>query len=315
MNEKRFFHKGDDFNTEHFFMLPKELFTSPDYISLSNEAKLLYSLMLGRIKLSAKNGWFDSENKAYIFFTIEEIMKLLHIGKDKSVKVISELDEKKGCGLIRRKRSQGGQPAVIYVKRVTVKCNADNDSEVSNSDEKAEKTEVCNSENQKSGVLKNRSLDFGKTDSNNIEYNNIDMSNIYSILSYREPINKKPYQITNKIRDREIYKKIICENIGYDVLIKNHSKSDVDPLVNIMLDTVCSEKDAITICRDKIPVEVVKGRFLKLDMSHIEYVLESLKKTTTKIYNLKSYMLTSLYNSPDTMEQYYTNAVNHTFYG
>ena len=93
-----FFQKGDNLNDEHFFMMPKELFTSSKYSSLSNEAKLLYVFMLDRIKLSIKNERFDSDNRAYIFFRIEEIMKLLNICKSKSIKVLAELERISNTG-------------------------------------------------------------------------------------------------------------------------------------------------------------------------------------------------------------------------
>ena len=159
MSDKKnlFFHKGDDFNTDSFFMMPKTLF-SPSFYNLSNEAKLLYSLMLERMKLSVKNGWFDNENRAYIYFTIEEISRYLHIGKDKSVKLLSELDENTGCGLIRKKRTQGGQPTIIYVKRIAEEkqtCKTENISDITSSSQVV-KTDLTVSGNQNCTGRKNR---------------------------------------------------------------------------------------------------------------------------------------------------------------
>ena len=300
-----FFRKGNNFNTEQFFMLPKELFSSPKYSSLSNEAKLLYSFMLDRIKLSIKNNRFDSENKAYIFFTIEEIMRLLNICKSKSIKVLAELDEKNGCGLIRKKHTHAGMPTIIYVKRI----ESDNFSAPS----QVAQTYPDRSVKQTSSGIKNKPDQVAETDSNNTDINNTENSYTTSILSYQELKDIKAEKNNSRIRDRLIYKKIIHENIGYEALTNSYSKSDIDPLVNIMLDTVCSNRENITICRDSIPTELVRSRFLNLDMSHIEYVADCLKNTSTKISNIKSYMLASLYNSPDTIGQYFANAVNHDF--
>ena len=77
---------------------------------------MLYGLMLDRMSLSAKNGWIDAESRVYIYFSIEDTMDLLRIGRNKAVKIMSELDEKTGIGLIERKRQGQGKPALIYVK-------------------------------------------------------------------------------------------------------------------------------------------------------------------------------------------------------
>ncbi len=99
-----------------FYRVPRMLIKDEYFKGLSSDAKLLYGLMLDRMGLSIKNGWFDNDNRAYIIYTIENIMEDLGCGKDKAVKVVAELDQKKGIGLIEKVRRGLGKPDIIYVK-------------------------------------------------------------------------------------------------------------------------------------------------------------------------------------------------------
>ena len=99
-----------------FYRVPKVLFTAECFKSLSCEAKVLYGLMLDRMSLSIKNRWFDEEDRVYIIFTVEEIAELLNCGTQKAVKLMKELDDNQGIGLIEKKRLGLGKPNVIYVK-------------------------------------------------------------------------------------------------------------------------------------------------------------------------------------------------------
>ena len=119
------------------------------------------------------------------------------------------------------------------------------------------------------------------------------------------------------MRKRESYRALILENIEYDVLSQNVQldKDRLDELVELMVDTVCSNREMIRIAGDDYPAEVVKSRFLKIDSSHIEYVLERMRENTTYVRNIKKYLLAALYNAPVTMDSYYTSLVSHDLYG
>ena len=99
-----------------FYRVPRMLVKSEHFKDLSSDAKLLYGLMLDRMSLSMKNGWLDTENRVYIYYTIEDIMEDLGCCRDKGMKVLAELDSKKGIGLIEKKRQGLGKPDIIYVK-------------------------------------------------------------------------------------------------------------------------------------------------------------------------------------------------------
>ena len=119
------------------------------------------------------------------------------------------------------------------------------------------------------------------------------------------------------MRKRESYRALILENIEYDVLSQNVQldKDRLDELVELMVDTVCSNREMIRVAGDDYPAEVVRSRFLKLNASHIEYVLDRMRENTTQVRNIKKYLLAALYNAPVTMDSYYTSLVSHDLYG
>ncbi|MBD8995097.1 MAG: helix-turn-helix domain-containing protein [Clostridiales bacterium] len=119
------------------------------------------------------------------------------------------------------------------------------------------------------------------------------------------------------MRERESYRELILENIEYDILTQNAQldKARLDELVELMVDTVCSKRQTIRIAGDDYPAEVVKSRFLKIDSSHIEYILDRMRENTTYVRNIKKYLLAALYNAPVTMDSYYTSLVSHDLYG
>ena len=117
--------------------------------------------------------------------------------------------------------------------------------------------------------------------------------------------------------DREAYKQLVMENIEYAYLIQDMSldRERIDELVELIVDTVCSSRRMIRIAGDDYPAQVVKSRFLKLDSSHIRYVISSMSDNTTYIRNIKKYLLAALYNAPATIGNYYSALVNHDMYG
>ena len=89
-----------------------------------------------------------------------------------------------------------------------------------------------------------------------------------------------------------------------------------DELVELMIEVMMMPEDSmIRIAGVEKPVALVKNRFMKLNYSHIEYVLFCLNRNTTKIGNIKAYLLTALYNAPATINSYYQAEVNHDMYG
>ena len=100
-----------------FYRIPKTLISDPRFRNISIDAKLLYGLMLDRMSLSMKNGWIDELGRVYIYFVLDEIQDLLQCGHEKAVKLLAELDNEKGIGLIERVKRGQGKPTIIYVKQ------------------------------------------------------------------------------------------------------------------------------------------------------------------------------------------------------
>lgn len=111
------------------------------------------------------------------------------------------------------------------------------------------------------------------------------------------------------------YRELIMNNIEYDCLVGQYGRKRPDGVVELMLETVCSKRPYIRIAGDEYPKEVVKSRLLKLSSTHIEYVFDVLDKNTTKVYNIKAYLLSCLYNAPATIDHYYRAEVQHDLYG
>ena len=114
-----------------------------------------------------------------------------------------------------------------------------------------------------------------------------------------------------------IYREIIKDNIDYDILIQDPKmdKDRLDEIVEIMLETVCTARKTIRIAGDDYPAELVKSKFMKLNSSHVEFVLDCMRENTTKIRNIKQYLKAVLFNAPSTIDSYYTALVNHDLYG
>ena len=134
----------------------------------------------------------------------------------------------------------------------------------------------------------------------------MDVNNL--IYSYPEEQKKRLDE-----KDVSVYEQLIKENIEYDTLILDDhiSIEKLDEIVEIMLDTICSANNTITIAGNKYPAEIVKSRFLKINSSHILYVFECMHQNTSKVRNMKKYLMAVLYNAPATIDNYYSALVNH----
>ena len=121
----------------------------------------------------------------------------------------------------------------------------------------------------------------------------------------------------DRMDERESYRELLWENLELDILAHD-TRLDMDrvnELLEIMLDAVCSTSPTIRINGEDMPQQVVKSHFLKLNSSHIEYVLQAMNENPSAIRNIRAYLLTALYNAPLTMDNYYSALVNHDLYG
>ena len=108
---------GREADQYSFYKIPKLLFTEEYFKRISVEAKVLYGLMLDRMSLSVKNEWLDTEGRAYIYYSLDDIMEALGCSNKKAITIMKELDSDAGIGLIEKKRQGQGKPTMIYIKQ------------------------------------------------------------------------------------------------------------------------------------------------------------------------------------------------------
>lgn len=308
------YYYGDESNQFSFYRIPRQLITGDAFKRLSTDAKLLYGLLLDRMGLSARHGWYDEQGRVYIYYTLEEIQEDLNCGHEKAVKLLAELDVGKGFGLIERVKQGQGRPTKIYVKRFTTQEKPPQPSvpqEIPRlpifGSQEVGKPEVKKSEKQKSALRIFGSADFGKSDASYIESNQTDFSQL-------DPsIHPSPLTSDTGLMERYDCQKAVRKSIGYDHLCTQISREDVDEVVELMTDVLCSTRPTLRIGGEELPAVQVKRRFNRLDSGHLEYVFDCLRKNTTEIRNIRAYLLTALYNAPATISNYYQAAVQHDF--
>ena len=158
----------------------------------------------------------------------------------------------------------------------------------------------------------------------NIEKSNTEKTITYGSstdsIPFREPaaaqLPERNGRDAMSVSEMESYRDLILENIEYDHLCREFTtyREDLDEIVELMVETVCAKRKTTRIAGSDFPHEVVRSRFLKLDCSHIEFVMECLRNNTTEIRNMKQYLLAVLFNAPTTISNHYTAQVNHDMY-
>ena len=280
-----------------FVRVPKVLFSDKEHFGgLSNEAKLLYGLLLERMSLSRKNNWIDKHNRVYIIFPIEEIEKSLDVGHEKALNLLKELDDQSGIGLVKKKRRGLGLPSILYVKNFIVKR-----------EQNADRVPTSRS-------LKSRLLDVRNSDSNNIDINNTDMS-----YTYDQSINLPRTDFQNFSPgadglidgiDRNTVVEEVKKQIDYDCLISHPDSSVVqmeEEIKDLMVDVLCGERSVVSEGK-RVSEETARAAYRKITYEHIQYVMKSLVSYPDKISRIDRFLTASLFNSVYTL-------TNSTFAG
>lgn len=309
-----------------FVRMPRALIKDTQFKNLSSRTKQLYSLMLDRTALSKKNGWCDEKGRIYICYRYTDIMEDLDCARGTCAKSIKELEE---VGLIETKRHGQGKPNRIYVKRIAItedpeeKFVGENDDnnvcpevqklDFTTTEGTVSRDLVIEADSQKSNMQTSKSSENELPEVQNLDasytknnYNNHNYTNLIypSILPTTEENSK--------------LQQVIRQNIDYDAWMARASYTDrgtLECLYQIICDVVCIPRPTIRIGQTTYPYQVVWEKFLQIRNDHIEYVLECLKKTTTEIRDIWSYLLQVLYRSTITIDGYYQQAVRHDWYG
>ena len=330
---------GNEAEQFTFYRIPKILITSPHFKKISDSAKLLYGLMLDRMSLSIRNGWLDDDNRAYIFFTTNDVMEQMCCGTEKATKMLTELDSEKGIGLIERVKQGQGKPAIIYLKKfyeLEDTARSTKLSEIESQDFHESKVKTFENRktrlleiesqdfrksknktfgNRKSGLSEIESLEFRKSKCNYNNINNTDINYIY-------PINQDNYNIQNSDTQTEEewidrYTKTVDEikkQIDYDYLINHAERDIVDEVVNIMAEVMTVYRPKYKIEGDFIEYNAVVNRFRQITAQKLEICLLAYSRKIQRIKNPKAYWISTLYNVSLTSEIVLQNMINSDIY-
>ncbi len=267
-----------------FYRTPKVLYTEPEYESLSIPAKALYGILLDRESLSDKSGWVDDYGRIYVYMTNKSICNAMHISDKTATKLLVELEK---IDLIQRVRQGQGRPTRIYVKNFM----------------DTERLRFLNRKDSDSGYGDNPCLGSENVRSNNTDRINTEYKDTYLISSEDE----------KRTDERFRYRRYFMEKLDINTMRGRypHDNEVIDEILELILDTVCSTRQKIGIAGEQRPIDIVKNRFMKLDSSHLEFVLQGMSDNTTLIRNMKQYLLAALYNAPLTINNYYKSLVKH----
>ncbi len=289
-------HEAEQFT---FYRIPKALFTEPQFQGLSVEAKVLYGLMLDRVGLSVRSGWVDENQRVYIYFTIADVEEQLGCGRSKAIRLLKELDS--DVGLIRRKRQGLGHPDKIYVMNFTSGNVQKSQNETSGADElpRSPDLEPQKSENECSSGINMGLLEVSEAAPNNTEINKTESSNIESIEI--ESDKADGWMIDPNYMDCYL---LLMDKWGYAALEANHQRSEIQGIFSLGADILSSKAPTVRVGKEDLPRQQVVDRLLSLDFTHIDYVLECVHNAFRPVRNMRSYLLTSLYNAPTTIDAY-----------
>lgn len=252
-----------------FIRYPRAFISNPVFSDISIEARTLFAIFLDRFELSNLNSerFTDDNGEVFVVFTLREVCEKLGCSNTRAIRIFKELENK---GLIKRKRENRTVPYRIYITDLF--CEFTNC-----------KSATLQNDNPRVNEIKPR--DF--TECKDI-YNNIN----YTDYSY----------IQSSIMESEQTEEMIREQIEYDCIVHDGNRKMVDEMVMIISDVFTGITPTVRVGRDNLPRGAVISRLRKLDSEHILFIISEIEHNTSKIRNIKSFILTSLYNAPATME-------------
>lgn len=346
--ESTYIHKNE-LNQYIYVQVPMDLIVESCFAKISGDAKLLYGLLLNRTGLSIRNGWEDGNGRTYINYTVEDVMKDLHISHGKASKLFSELanlipirnkDGKKDWfGLIEKVRILN-KPSRIYVRKVSeVKkimdavCYSDNSLQSCVGLHTEQNTSENTPEPAKMQVVHDR----GRRSSTNMDDGHpqswttaiqkcgrrssmiVDENKNYlenNNGSKNNQFHSRPEEQSRqdeRMEEIDLLRQMIRENVDYDFFVmdrQHYNCRQIDELIEIMVEA-CVWNEEVIIGGKTIPHELIRNRFQKYDRDMMQYVLLCLKNNTTEVHNTKKYLLAVLYNAPTTMNLHYSLMAQH----
>lgn len=327
-----------------FYQVPKVLFQDQHFHELTMEGKILYAVLLDRMSLSVANGWKDELGRVYIIFTVEDLMRTMGCSDRKVTKMTRELEQ---YGLIERKRLGQGRPNIIYVKNFISGLECGQNKRIKNrkiDPSKPEEMEESGknvleseeyqgfgpeepSQKRRNGdcrisdlsILESPKLRCNHTETSDTEFSDTET---FSSSPSAPPSHGTPAPSGNGRSERmgsvsqemfEQNRELVRYNIGYHALLDDYGVGQelLDEMVELIAEVVSIQRPSVRISGFDYPYSMVRDRFWKLNMSHIQYVLDCMSQNTTQVRNAKQYLLTVLFNAPVTMETHTMAQVKH----
>lgn len=292
---KDFMYTQETYYQEYqFIKTPNILIVGKLYEELSLGAKMLYSILADRQSLSLKNKdkYTDEDGKIFLIYTVNALEDILHLSKKTIIKYKKELID---FGLLYERRMGLGFANRLYVLRPNYQEMAKNTRSVKSTLQEVKKLHFkrCKkytSRGVKSTLQEVENLHPNQTNNNQTNNNQTN-------------INQSIIDEDRLIESYKKYKNIILKNINYALLKNSLDKSylkELDEIIELMVDVIISDDD-VFVNKQKLPKKLVIDRFLKLKFEHIEYVLKSITNYSKKAKNIRSYLITCLYNSYSTV--------------
>ena len=257
---------------------------------LSFKAKGLMSYMLSR-----PDDWD---------FTIEGLSRLNKDGVDAIARIVRELE---AHGYLERNRlrdSKGAFGMMEYIlheqpipeKPIRENPGLDNPGlDIPGQENPGQENPILGNRRQLNTDRRNTGEE--KKDIKNTESSTTDLSNPYPSNTERERVS----EVQEEVRER----------LNYDSMILQYDKARVDEIVGLIVDVLTSHKDFYLINGAETPECRVKEHVRRFNDSHLEYVFECLQNNCSDIRNIRSYLLTTIYNAVDTITSYYDSRVRH----
>ena len=315
-----------------FYKLPKALFSDPRYRSLSLSAKVLYSFMLERVSLSMKNSWVDEDGNVYIYYSIDQIRSEFNVSKVTAIRRLDELEE---ADLLDRIQVEVGTPSRIYLKKIAHEESSDESDEdlilaesliemegeeaLKDSEEvhenvdssarvqKLNPVESVGNSGSKNCTRRVQKLNPNKTDINKTDYlrkRSIDPERKDDDGSVLESV---PPTIKEASADYTTY---YTKQLDVDAILKDPDYFGDQPLLHEIVNLCseitasCDQSPSVKIGRRTFSSDATRKRFMKLTGEEVKYFIDSFNNCAPNVRNPKAYILSSLYNAPETLGSY-----------
>ncbi len=313
MNTKRRRFNVNDVVNSTFYQVPKFLFTE-EFKGLNSDARLLYGMLKDRHELSLKNKWLTEDGEVYLIYTRQEMMKMLGVSNKTVIKAMDVLKEH---GLLEEVRQGLRKPNLIFMYMVDEFQNKEIKAVDGVSSPVEDEEKPLNSEE----ILEVENLHFKKCKNNTSRDGEFPLQEVENLHPIYTDINQSSFSNTDNLSINQdntkddglmdIYNSIetsIKQNIAYNDLIHMYPfrHDEINELVRIITSQFNNIDDELIRINGKpLPAKLVKHRMMELRYEHIQYVFDSLDNVTHEIKNIRSYLITTLYNAPETMGSYY----------